>query len=251
VHKKISNLRSIDNYLNKDGKKMKSKLLYRSGSLNIDYQVLTDTLNSLNIQTVFDLRSNYEVHKDSYNLPHHIKYYHYPVLSSLEGLFKDVNFDLSSVKEASKLMGDNKMMIGIYQEMALNPAMFGLIIKDIITEARKPLLFHCSAGKDRTGILASFLLLSLDISYDDIRKEYLLTNEYIKDQVELEINKLRSLNLQEEEINKIKDMLIVKEEYINSFLNVIKQYNSFRDYAQEKLNLDNSDLQKLKDLFLQ
>lgn len=248
---KISNLRSLGGHINKDGKRVKNNLLFRSGNLNIDNKELEDILNSLKIKTVYDLRSNFEVQKEPYILPNNITYKHYPVLGSLDGFLKDLNLNLSSGKQASNLLGDNRFMVNINKEMALKSTVFGDIIKDIIKLNGEPILFHCSAGKDRTGILAALLLLSLDISYEDVIKDYLISNEYLRDSIEAELDKLKKSKLSEETINKIKEMLVVKEEYLNNFLNVIKKYDSFKTYAEEKLNLNNNDFKKLKELFLE
>ncbi len=250
MKEKISNLRCLGGYVNKDGKKVKNNLLYRSGNLNIDNEKLNDVLNSLRIKTVYDLRSSAEIKKEPYIIPNNITYKNYPVLASLDCFFKDLNFDLSSGKQAFNLLNANSFMVDINREMASNSTMFGDVIKDIIKLNGKPILFHCSAGKDRTGILSALLLLCLDVSYEEIMKDYLLSNDYLKDNIELKFDKFKNMNLREEDINKVKDMLIVKEEYLNGFLNIVKEYDSFEIYAKEKLNLSNNDLKSLKELFL-
>lgn len=250
MNEKISNLRCLGGYINKEGKKVKGNLLFRSGNLNINEEKLKETLNSRNIKAVYDLRSSGEIRREPYVLPSHIIYNHYPVLSSLEGIYKDLNLNLTSAKEAMKFIEKDHFMVRIYKEMALYPTLFGQIIKDIINLNGAPILFHCSAGKDRTGVLAALLLLSLGVSEEDVMDNYLLSLEHVKPYVELEVEKLRKRNLSEEEIDKIKDGLIVKEEYLNSFLDIVRQYPSFEDYAKEKLNLDINDLNRLRELFL-
>jgi protein-tyrosine phosphatase len=44
-----------------------------------------------------------------------------------------------------------------------------------------PLVFHCGAGKDRTGLLAAFVLSVLGVADDDIVKDYSLSAPYMKD----------------------------------------------------------------------
>jgi protein-tyrosine phosphatase len=43
-----------------------------------------------------------------------------------------------------------------------------------------PLVFHCTAGKDRTGFAAALILLSLGVSHDVVMQDYLLTNVLLK-----------------------------------------------------------------------
>ena len=49
-------------------------------------------------------------------------------------------------------------------------------------------LFHCQAGKDRTGILAMLLLGICDVSKEDIIANYQVSHTYLKDHVELRIH---------------------------------------------------------------
>ena len=46
-----------------------------------------------------------------------------------------------------------------------------------LLESDDPLVFHCTAGKDRTGFAAALILLALGVSRDDVMRDYLLTNE--------------------------------------------------------------------------
>jgi protein-tyrosine phosphatase len=58
------------------------------------------------------------------------------------------------------------------QSFARYRAMFELLADD----ANLPLLFHCSAGKDRTGFGAALLLTALGVSWDHVLHDYLATN---------------------------------------------------------------------------
>jgi protein-tyrosine phosphatase len=50
-----------------------------------------------------------------------------------------------------------------------------------MASAEAGVLFHCAAGKDRTGIAAALVLLALGVSRDAVRADYLLTNELVRD----------------------------------------------------------------------
>lgn len=49
-----------------------------------------------------------------------------------------------------------------------------------LLQARGPLVFHCTAGKDRTGFAAALILHALGVREDDIVHDYLLTNERLR-----------------------------------------------------------------------
>lgn len=251
MNNKILNFRDLGGIVNKNGKKVKSNVLFRSGNLNIGDEELANVLSSYEIKVIYDLRSKNEVESAPYRAPKNVTYKHYPVLSSLESHLKDVNLDLSNAKQAFALNDIGDFMANINKEMALNPIMFGEIIKDIISLKGEPVLFHCSAGKDRTGFLTALILLSLDVSYEVILDNYLLSNIYLKDSMNEQLAKISAYNLPEEKVAQIKDMLSVKKENLKHFYEVIKSYPSFADYAVKKLLLSLADLEMLKQLFLE
>ncbi|MDO4912454.1 MAG: tyrosine-protein phosphatase [Lactobacillus sp.] len=77
-------------------------------------------------------------------------------------------------------LGDNYLG-RIYQNTLLSSYSQG-IFKQVIQELinlpdDQALVFHCSAGKDRTGMTAALILMALGIDDDQISKDYLLTNE--------------------------------------------------------------------------
>ena len=49
-----------------------------------------------------------------------------------------------------------------------------------VQHARAPLVFHCTAGKDRTGFAAALILLSLGVQREAVMQDYLLTNALLK-----------------------------------------------------------------------
>ena len=55
-----------------------------------------------------------------------------------------------------------------------------------LIESDAPSVFHCTAGKDRTGIAAALVLLALGVSRDTVRADYLLTNELVRDPAGIE-----------------------------------------------------------------
>jgi protein-tyrosine phosphatase len=56
---------------------------------------------------------------------------------------------------------------------------FAELFENLLAHA-DPLLFHCTAGKDRTGLAAALVLYALDVSESDIWRDYLLTNQLYK-----------------------------------------------------------------------
>ena len=249
MRERIINLRELGGYIGRNGLTVKKGVLFRSGNLDFPTEVLDVVLSPLDISVVFDLRSNNEIEANPYTLPDNILYKHRPILASLEENAKALNVEFASTEDRFRFIGD--FMINIYREMGNNSKVFGDIIKEMILCGVRPVLFHCSAGKDRTGVLAAMILLALGVSTKDVIENYMLSNMYRKEEIELELQRMTAGIDNPEVVNKIKNMLLVKEEYIDATLKFVNFFSTFEDYAQSKLGLALEDLELLRQLYLE
>jgi len=71
-----------------------------------------------------------------------------------------------------------RFMTGVYRELAFEPAHLDLYARYFLAlgETHGPILIHCAAGKDRTGLLAALTHHLLGVHRDDMVEDYLLTN---------------------------------------------------------------------------
>ena len=161
------NFRDIGGYLNKDGKRVKKGLYFRAGRQDrmSDQDLLQ--LSDLKISTQIDLRKPDEV-LDQGKGP-------------LEAMgAKYINIAVipeGGSDQLSRLVGDT----GISGKRYLGYLEFGptawLRLFGILSEVDNlPVVLHCTAGKDRTGVSTAFLLSILGVSRDVIEADYLLTN---------------------------------------------------------------------------
>ena len=161
------NFRDIGGYLNQDGKKVKRGLYFRAGRQDRMTNKDLAQLSDLNISTQIDLRKQEEV------------------LDQGRGPLEDMGakyINISVIPEGgseklNKLVGDTsisgKRYLG-YLEFGHTSwlRLFGILAD----EENLPVLLHCTAGKDRTGVSTAFLLSVLGVSRDIIEADYLLTN---------------------------------------------------------------------------
>ena len=251
---RIVNLRDLGGYVGRDGQRVRMGLLFRSGDLNLSVEVLARVLVPLGVSLVFDLRSTDEVEARPYVLPEGVRYSHRPILASLANGMEGLNpgsFDgtLSLSPEEQRTLA--AFMHRAYDAMGENPEVFGSIIKEIVVNAGRPLLFHCAAGKDRTGILATMILLALGVSLEDIKEHYLLSNEYRREVVEEESRAIADTVGDPVLAGIIRDMMLAREEYLRVTLNHVGSYPSFDDYARGKMGLTRAELEELRRLYLE
>lgn len=118
-------------------------------------------------------------------------------------------------------------MISLYRDyLALSPVLKPLF-KQLIHE-RKPFVFHCSAGKDRTGVVGALIMSLLNFEKDAIIHEYLTIDPKI---LEDAINSQIKQGLSEEIIDKIKPLSGVNKSYLDVFFEtIISKYQTLENY---------------------
>jgi protein-tyrosine phosphatase len=121
------------------------------------------------------------------------------------------------------------------------------------------MVFHCSHGIHRTGTGAAILLSILGVPWETVREDYLLSNDFRKEEVEQRLEQLRQLAAKNQGIAPAKvDMTniyafyILEGKYIDAALDeVIKKYGSMDNYIKEGLGISDDEIQKLKDELLE
>ena len=115
------------------------------------------------------------------------------------------------------------------------------------------MLFHCTAGKDRTGIAGALLMKALDISEEQIMEDFLLTNEAVDLQATSErIAEWLSVKAgQKINPDDVLPLVGVEADFLEAAYGVIrKKYGSVDAYLKEAMGLDDARRNMLKDLFL-
>ena len=108
-----------------------------------------------------------------------------------------------------------------------------------------PILFHCSAGKDRTGVVTAVILTALGIDKEIIYQDYLLTNEK-----PLYYKKM-ALKMDPESREIFLEYFQAKKEYLDAaFDEINKIYGSFDNFLLETCLIDNNKLAIFKDKYL-
>jgi len=75
------------------------------------------------------------------------------------------------------------VMESTYRRFIMDHAeIFAQVFEQILT-AERPVLFHCAAGKDRTGVVAALILTAVDAKPSVIMEDYLLSNQFYRSPV--------------------------------------------------------------------
>ncbi|GEM_PF-436411 len=151
----IENFRDLGGYETPYGH-THSGVIYRSGSLTNATDADLDKMVSLGIKTIIDLRDQ--------NSP----------VTKVDRVKNDSRFLTieCSVNGNGRIPVDYDDGVASYLEMLEDPRQARKILYSIMNSP-KPLLIHCMAGKDRTGVFSSLILLANGVTVDDVNENYM------------------------------------------------------------------------------
>ena len=245
---KKRNLRDLGGYKTQNGKRVKKGYFFRSSRLMDFDQAELEILNSLNIKKIYDLRSKEEVKDAPDPTLKGAEYIHSSAAARVDGT--EVNFSpaaLIAENVYSKECND-EFTHKVYGNLPFSYA-YKRMFEDIVA-GNVPILFHCSAGKDRTGIAAILILLALGVDEETAMYDYMLTNEYRKEYIERFKKDFPLTKLDGE----LAGMLLAYEgvTYTNadySLKRIKEKYENYDEYFEKEYNLDKDVLQRLRDLY--
>ena len=165
------NLRDLGGYRIADGRVIRYGRLFRADGLaNLTDDDL-DVIDALGIRTVIDLRSATELtERGRFPLERHPVSFHH--LSIIDSTWMD-----AGVPEFPDTAdGAVDFLVWAYHDMLATGAERAARANDVLaTAGAMPAVFHCAAGKDRTGILAALILGGLGVDEHVIAADYGLT----------------------------------------------------------------------------
>jgi len=238
------NFRDLGGYPSQENETTKWGVLYRAGKLSELTESDSEIFTALSIKTVVDFRRKDEIEVDPDIFPDAslTNYIHLPVVSGINGL--TIIEDALNNKYDIDVDSEKLMQKANRQYVSNALAQYSAFFKLLVHEENFPLVFHCSAGKDRTGFAAAILLSMLGVSRDIILEDYLESNIHRDEEVNKKIEKIKD-NITAQKI--VLPLLKVKREFLDTAYNEIeKLYGSTQKYLEKGLNLSNDDIEKIK-----
>jgi protein-tyrosine phosphatase len=146
-------------------------------------------------------------------------------------------------------------MTSLYQQLAVDGSPeFASALRQIV-EGHLPIVYHCTAGKDRTGLFSAILLRILGVKPDIIKADYLLSNQYLlapelvaRTQASLRAAMPETPSLSPEALHVL---LGVDQKYLDAaFAAIDQKFGSFDNYRREALGVSDQNAAALRDLLL-
>ena len=249
------NFRELGGYRTQDNKSVKWGILYRSDELHALTAEDIKYLERLKLNTLIDFRSmgERENEPDPILKETNIRLLPIDVLAESSSEEKDktqkeIQEELfSGERDLSNLLVDaNKDFATTFTPT------YKIFIDTLIENNGLPLVFHCSAGKDRAGFAAAIVLSILGVPRDIIIQDYLATNAYSKDEIDRTIQQINISSLFQADTDNIRKVLEVEERYIQAAFDAIdKEWGSMELYFKNGLMLSESEIEKIKSLYLE
>ena len=177
-----SNFRDFGGYETRSGRVVTGRL-FRSDRLSLLTSADFDKLNKLNLRWVIDLRRSSELERDPtrWQGSDGPELWHLPLIEDDSGrrnalqLIADDPAKRNSAEAAIQVMAD---MYRDLVNMPFSRGQYAAMFNRMAAEGSPGLVVHCSAGKDRTGIVVALIQLALGVTEDQVIEDFMLTDRY-------------------------------------------------------------------------
>jgi protein-tyrosine phosphatase len=232
-----NNFRDIGGYPTRDGMRVRWRLLFRSDALHRLTPAGVDrVVDQLEIGVIIDLRSTGEIGAEGRGglRDRPPRYYNLPLFNG--ALAEDLNL------AKSYTLADRYFLMVKHAKDPIARVLTALL------ETTTPAVFHCAAGKDRTGVISAIVLGLLGVRDEIIAADYAATQQNL----DAIVDRLTESEGYREVLDKLPaDTLHAEPETMFSLLHQLRDhYGSVRDYARD-IGLTDDDIDRLHDRLLE
>lgn len=229
------NFRDLGGFKTKEGRYTKWGKLFRADELSNLTEDDLKYLSSIPITSVIDFRAQSEVKRSPDKLPHTVRFT-YPIAITPGNLSSEgIQANLLSTNIDTQMKYMNRLLVSDPPCVRAFRIFFAIVQNNLSA----PLIFHCSAGKDRTGMAAALVLYSLGVDEQTIMEDYLSSKIYLSDKYDAFIAKYP----------RAESIFTVKKMFLQAGINQIKRdHGTVMDYLTKVLKVD---IVKMRRLYLE
>lgn len=249
--KSIHNLRDLKGIPTKDGRVIQEGKLMRCGHLGSATKEDLALLQAIPVSDVVDFRTSWEkqMMPDQYiegSTYHDLAMFDESKLASIQ-----------NAQEIQEVVAKNPIdaMAMVYSETLTSPysiEQWKRFFK-ILLESKGAVLFHCTQGKDRTGLGAILIESILGVDPALIFDDYMQTNLYLEKQENTDSKAVQSaLHVdqfdQQDSVNPF--LFVCPQYYQRAMKTIAEHYGSMENYLEQALGIDANMKKQLQDKFL-
>ncbi|MFI9025699.1 tyrosine-protein phosphatase [Streptomyces sp. NPDC053560] len=247
------NVRDLGGYRTRDGHHVRYGRVFRADGLGKLSPADGKKLTGLGLRTVVDLRVPAETARDGADrLPRGLKLVSRPVQ---DRRLNDTTNEALGSKDPDtqrRLLGGGRaerLMRATYRSFvtaAQSRRQFAATVRDLADGRGTPLLFHCTAGKDRTGWLSYVLLRAVGVPDATATGDYLLSND-LRAAADRRTRAGLEKSGQMRDADLLTPLLAVRKDYLRAAVDQAERdYGGLDGYLTEGLDLDSRTLARLR-----
>ncbi len=245
------NFRDLGGYQTEDGRRVKPGMLFRSDQLDRLTDADLAAMEGLHLAYVVDLRTESERAREPDRLPRGAK----PLIldvsadadGSLGGDMRKAQAEITAGRGVELLEAANRDFVSLPSAQAAYRALVALVADP----ATGPLVYHCTAGKDRTGWASAVLLSILGVPRERIYYDYLASNAYLAQKNAGILASLKASGAPIDPAN-LEPVLGVRRAYLDSaFAEVDRVYGTMDAYFREGLGLSDAQIETIRSKYLE
>ena len=232
-----ANFRELGGHVTEGGRTVRAHRLFRSDHLGALTSEDAARMAALDIRRIFDLRGEAERATAVCTLED-VTVHSLAIEPTIVQVLADLTDAGHSLTQADVVGHMQDTYRGFVRH---NTHRFASLFSHLL-DSNAPLVFHCTAGKDRTGFAAALILLALGVSQEDVMRDYLLTNERLKPKTEW-----RGLSPEVASV-----LYRVQPEFLDAAFDVVRSdFGSVEGYLREGLMVGEPERNRLGDLYLE
>lgn len=246
------NLRELGGLPTTDGRHVRRGLFYRGSALADLDERESQLVDQMGLRYLLDLRAAGEAQGAPDHVPQGCTYERVGGMRFDDG--SEVDFSPQMIarfeEQDAELLRSGNFMREFYESMAFgNEAMHALVRH--LAEGVVPLYFHCTAGKDRTGVGALMVALVLGVTREAIVNDFLLTNEYRRSFIEGVADRLPPDTPPEVIRGWQRANGVQESDLLAVFEAIDERFASTDEYLCQEYGLDAQTLASLRDQYLE
>lgn len=256
----INNVRDLGGLKTTDGFTVKNNKLIRGVALQ---KASSNDLNKLvdahKLSYVVDFRTKREATEKPFpgHLLPNVEYKFLPPISEVTTLMAQDSKAQEKAIELVKAMTPEyckEIMKDNYKDLAClesSKSAYSEFFKTLLNNKEGSCYWHCSLGKDRTGVAALLILHVLDVPYNDIQKDYMLTNDAQRHNLNTIVSIIEENLHIKIDRESIKQLQYADLDYLDTYIKTVKEISGdLNSYIENELKVDSEMRAQLKDIYL-
>lgn len=228
----VENFRDMGGYRTQAGRTVKWGRFFRCGAVSGMESPETEVYRNMRIRSIFDYRAEGEAKKRPDVYGHETAYHLVPGIAATgdakDGLSDmDMEAQLRRIHTAEDAERLYRQFVSLYGTLPFRNPAYEAMFAALDSEDAAPMIQHCSAGKDRTGIGCALLLLALGVDEETVLEDYLLSAVFRAPDNRRYLAKMAEMGAGEHALSVMGKMLTVTRDMLAfSFERILRRYPS-------------------------